>query len=146
MSYPREEETVPGVSEWDISGARRAAATRNGPWVPWAAYRSSCLSMPERIERALKNVGGRHLVDDFLAAFARRIGVDERARHRGSRKPLVPQHDGDFALGAEIAHEGTGRLHRRSFTAIHVERQTDDEPAHAMFCYQSRKRHDIDAD
>ena len=38
----------------------------------------------------MQDVGGRHLVHDFVAAFARGVRVDQRARHGGGRQALVP--------------------------------------------------------
>ena len=43
------------------------------------------------VERALQDVGRRHLVDDLAAALAAGIGVDERAGDGGGRQALVPE-------------------------------------------------------
>src|SRR6267154_170540 len=49
------------------------------------------LILAQPVERALQDVSRGHFVDAFGAAPARGIGVNQRARHRRGREPLVPQ-------------------------------------------------------
>src|SRR5579871_1216862 len=88
--------------------------------------------MTHPVERALQDKRRGHLVYQLRAAATRRIGVDQRARDRRCRESLVPKCHGEIASPGKIAREGAGRLRRRTFAAVHVERQSDDKAADAM--------------
>ena len=83
----------------------------------------------DAIERALQDEGRRGGVDLFGALLARHVGLDHRALGRGGRKPLVPQHDGQVGQRGEVAQEGARRLSARTFGAVHVDRQAEDQAA-----------------
>src|SRR3954453_1073491 len=57
------------------------------------------------VERALQDVGGRMLVDDFGAPGSAHIGGDEVALDRGGRQPLVPQADRQRGQLRQIARK-----------------------------------------
>ena len=77
----------------------------------------------------MQDVGGGHAVNDFGTPLARGIGFDQVTFDRGGRKPLVPENYGHHHMSCEVSGEGAGRLGARTFGAVEIEGETDDERA-----------------
>ena len=99
----------------------------------------------QRVDRALEDVGGGHLVDQLGAAGAAGVGVDQGAGHGLGRPALVPEQDRQ-AERLEVAGEGADRLGARRFAAVEVERQADDEPARLLLGDQRLERVEVPAE
>jgi hypothetical protein len=82
------------------------------------------------IKQALQNDGGGHFINIGLAFFAAHSGFDHLLFGFETRKPFVPEDDGQGREIAEIAGEGSGGLAARAFAAVHVQRQAQDDEAH----------------
>src|SRR5690606_26043680 len=91
---------------------RGSSPAAGGRQDPGNAYGK--LSGPQPLEGTLEDVAGRQLVDDFGAAVAADVGLDEGAGDGAGGEPFVPEHDGNAGLLCEIADEGAGRLGPRA--------------------------------
>lgn len=87
----------------------------------------------QTVQKPLKDIARRHMVDDLGAAFAGGIGLKKRAFGGHGRQALVPIGDRQRAEPVEVAREGAGRLAARPLGAIHIPRQPQNQPADAAF-------------
>ena len=96
-----------------------------GPLASLAAASSAVGDSAKPVERALQDVGGRHLVDHLRAPGARDVVCDQRPQDDRGGKPLVPEDDRQSVRRREIAGEGARRLGARAVAPLQVERQPD---------------------
>ena len=119
-----------------------AVAQRRSRGGPSARAYSRRGKVGQRVDRALQDVRGSERVDLLGAAGAADVGVDHRPLDGLSRPALVPQQDRQLER-RQVAGEGADRLRSRAIAAVHVERQTDDEPDDMLMLDERRSACEI---
>src|SRR5690348_6135247 len=92
-----------------------------------ASMASGCGEPRQAVERALQNKGSGVLVDDLGALCAAHVRSDQVALNGSRREPLVPEPDRERRQFREVACKRARGLGARTFGAIHVDWQSEDE-------------------
>ena len=74
------------------------------------------------------------MIDNHGTFFTRGVGVQQRSFRRDCRQAFVLKSDGDFGQCGQIACECAGGLATRTLTAIHIERQAQNDAANLAAC------------
>jgi len=92
------------------------------------------------IQIALQNEHGGHLVNDCLAGFAGAACGIQMTMGLSSAETLVPEHDGQLQLLAQLSGKGLRGHGAWADISRHIKRQAHDDSRAAMTAHQAGQR------